>query len=138
MRYLAVDPGGRRIGLALGDSTTGVVSPLKVCVYEGCSHTALLLRDIVKELQVAIVVVGLPTNADGEETPACRRSHVLKTALTALGLVVELAPEHLSTREARQRAREAGRPASQPVDDIAAQVVLEDFLWRIKREGEIS
>jgi len=41
---------------------------------------------------------------------------------------VALQPEFLSTREARQRAREAGLPPDRPVDHLAAQVILEEHL----------
>jgi RNase H-fold protein (predicted Holliday junction resolvase) len=73
-------------------------------------------------------VVGLPTTADGAETPACRRSHALADALRERGLEVELQPEHLSSNEARRRARDAGLDRAQAVDHLAAAVILEDFL----------
>jgi RNase H-fold protein (predicted Holliday junction resolvase) len=74
------------------------------------------------------VVIGLPTRADGTETPACRRSHAVAAAVAELGLEVRLQPEYLSTDEARRRARAAGLPGDRPVDDLAAQVIVEDHL----------
>lgn len=137
-RFLAVDPGGKRVGLALADQDTGVVSPLRVVAYEGCSRTSVTIREIAGEHGATTIVVGLPTDGEGNETAACRRSHALADALRERGLQVALEPEHLSTNEARRRARTLGRSRSQPVDDLAAQVVLEDYLWRKQRENRPS
>ncbi len=128
MRYLGVDPGGRRIGLAVGDDSTGVVSPLEVVVYEGVAAAAQLIADAARRMAAGCVVVGLPTLADGSTGSAARRSHLLAEHLRTMGVEVVLQSEFLTTNEARRRAREAGRPRSGWVDDLAAQVLLEEFL----------
>ena len=128
MRYLGIDPGGRRIGLAVGDDNTGVVSPLEVVAYDGVAAAAKLIADAAQRLAAGCVVVGLPTLADGSTGPAARRSHLLAEHLRTMGVEVQLQSEFLTTDEARRRAREAGRPRSGRVDDLAAQVLLEEFL----------
>lgn len=128
MRYLGVDPGGRRIGLAVGDDSTGVVSPLEVVAYDGATAAAQLIADTALRIAAGCVVVGLPTRADGSTGSAARRSHLLAEHLRTMGVEVVLQSEFLSTNEARRRAREAGRPRKSWVDDLAAQVLLEEFL----------
>ncbi len=96
--------------------------------YQGVNHAARLIVEAADEFGAEIVVIGLPTSAAGAETPACARTHALVEALTILGLAVALQSEYLTTDEARRRARESGRRAGQPVDDIAAQVILEEYL----------
>jgi len=128
VRYLGVDPGGRRIGLAVGDDTTGVASPLEIVPYEGVERTAQQIAALASEVGATRVVLGLPTLEDGSRGPASRRTERLAEALEAVGVEVELQGEFLSTDEARRRARSAGRPPRQPVDDIAAQVLLEEYL----------
>ncbi|MCK5375885.1 MAG: Holliday junction resolvase RuvX [Acidobacteria bacterium] len=128
MRYLGVDPGGRRMGLAVGDSLTGIVSPLEVVSYRGAQAAARFLADAAERLGVGCFVLGLPTLADGSVGPAARRTEVLAAELRALGLEVDFQGEFLSTDEARRRARAAGRPPGRPVDDLAAQVILEEYL----------
>jgi len=130
MRYLAIDPGGRRMGLAVGDDITGVASPLGVADWAGVSAAAEVIVEIAASRGATICVIGLPTTVDGDETPACRRSHALAAAVTAAGLEIALQPEFLTTNEARRRARGSGRPRSAAVDDLAAQVLLEEFLAR--------
>jgi putative transcription antitermination factor YqgF len=125
---LGVDPGGQRMGLAIGDDTTGVTSPLEIVPYVGVDRAAQQLAELASKVGAERVVLGLPTLEDGSRGPASRRTDRLAEALEALGVEVALQSEFLSTDEARRRARAAGRSPRQPVDDIAAQVILEEHL----------
>lgn len=116
------------MGLAIGDDATGVVSPLEVVPYRGIDQAARKIAEVAASLGAARIVLGLPALADGSVGPAARRSRQLAEAIAELGLDVTLQREFLSTSEARRRARAAGRHPRQPVDDIAAQVVLEEHL----------
>jgi len=116
------------MGLAVGDDTTGVTSPLEIVSYEGVERAAQQIAAVASKVGAAQVVLGLPTLEDGSRGPASRRTDRLAEALEALGVEVALQSEFLSTDEARRRARAAGRPPRQPVDDIAAQVLLEEHL----------
>ena len=128
MRYLGVDPGGKRIGLAVGDDATGVTSPLDIVPYEGVERAAQRIAAVASKVGAARGVLGLPTLENGTHGPASRRTDRLAQALAVLGVEVAFQSEFLSTDEARRRARAAGRSPRQPVDDIAAQVLLEEHL----------
>ncbi len=123
-----MDPGGKKVGLAVGDDQTGLVSPLEVVASEGTAAVAGLIADTAARVGAGLVVIGVPTLADGSSGPAARRSELLAEAVRTLGLEVALQSEYLTTSEARRRARAAGRPAGRPVDDLAAQIILEDYL----------
>ncbi len=116
------------MGLAIGDDTTGVTSPLDIVPYVGVDRAAQQLAELASKVGAERVVLGLPTLEDGSRGPASRRTDRLAEALEALGVEVALQSEFLSTDEARRRARAAGRSPRQPVDDIAAQVILEEHL----------
>jgi putative transcription antitermination factor YqgF len=116
------------VGFAVGDDTTGVTSPLEIVPYEGVDRSAQQIAILATKVGAARVVLGLPTLEDGSRGPASRRTERLAEALEALGVDVVMQGEILSTNEARRRARAAGRPSRQPVDDIAAQVLLEEHL----------
>jgi putative transcription antitermination factor YqgF len=116
------------MGLAVGDDTTGVASPLEIVPYEGVERAAQQIATLASKVGAARVVLGLPTLEDGSRGPASRRTDRLAEALEGLGVEVALQSEFLSTNEARRRARAAGRRPRQPVDDIAAQVLLEEHL----------
>jgi len=128
MRFLGIDPGGKRLGLALGDDLTGFAIPLEVVSYQGSVHATRLIIEAMGEYGAEIVVIGLPTAADGSQTPACTRSLALAGALADLGVETALQPEFLTTNEARRRAKSSNRRSGQPVDDLAAQVILEEYL----------
>ena len=123
-----MDPGGRRFGLALGDDQTGLVIPLGIHPYQGIETTAAWLNSEARKRDTEKLVLGLPTTEDGKETSACRRTRALADALIDLGADVALQPEFLSTHDARGRARDIGRPRDAPIDDLAAQIILEDYL----------
>lgn len=128
MRYLGVDPGGRHVGLAVGDDATRTATPLKVFLYHGAAAAARVIREAAARSAAEVIVVGWPAGADGRPTPACRRSEALLLELEALGLAAVRQAEYLTTDEARRRARAAGAPPSAPVDHLAAQVLLEEYL----------
>ena len=127
MRVLSIDPGAKLFGLAVGDDLSGVVTPLEVLTYRGREEAVRVIAEFLTRHAAEIVVIGLPTNADGEETPACARSHALARALAESGIDTALQAEFLSSNEARRRARIAGRKPGNPIDDLAACVILEDF-----------
>jgi putative Holliday junction resolvase len=133
MRYLGVDPGGKKMGLAVGDDQTGVVSPLEVVSYGGTTAGAQIIAETMIRVGAARAIIGLPALADGSLGPAARRTELLADAVRSLGIEVEVQPEYLSTHEARRRAREIGRPKNRPADDLAAQVILEDYLAHLSR-----
>jgi len=116
------------MGLAVGDDRTGVVSPLDIVSYGGLAAAAQLIAETATQMGAGSIVLGLPTLADGSTGPASNRSLQLADHLRGLGMAVALQGEYLTTDEARRRAREAGRPGRQPVDDIAAQILLEEYL----------
>ena len=128
MRFLGIDPGGKRLGLALADDITGFATPVAVVSYHGSDHAARLIVEAMREYGADFVVIGLPTSSDGAETAACARSHALSRALAQLGVEPELQPEFLTTNEARRRAKSSNRRPGQPVDDLAAQIILEEYL----------
>ncbi len=136
MRVLAIDPGAQRVGFAIGDDMTGVATPRGVEAWRGVAAEVDRVARLADELGVDVVVIGLPTDVDGADTPACRRSRALAEALTGIGLQVVLQPEVLTTDEARRRARAVGRRPRAPVDDLAAQVILEEFLSTGGRTGD--
>jgi putative Holliday junction resolvase len=135
VQFLGVDPGGRRIGLALGNDHTGIVSPLEVIPYEGVDKAAHAIALTAERRGAERIVLGLPVLADGSTGPAARRTEMLATKLRSLGCVVALQGEFLSTNEARRRARETGRSVDRPIDDLAAQVLLEEYLAVRAREA---
>ena len=124
MRWLAVDPGEARVGLAICDPAERVSVPLEVVPAEAAFPA---IRAIVAREGVGGVVVGLPLLPSGDEGDAAAMARRLGERI-ARALEVELAyeDEALTSVAAEQRARESGRDG--PHDDLAATILLEQFL----------
>ena len=129
---LAFDFGTRSIGLAYGQSLTGSARELDPLPAKDGKPDWDQVQRIVKEWQPQVLLVGLPLNMDGSESEFGARARKFGQRLHGrLGLPVEYADERLSTRAAKDEARERGHRgdyANQPVDSIAARIFLEDWL----------
>ena len=121
MRYLALDVGDRRIGLAVGDEAHGLVRPLRTLVRRSVAKDLDALRAIAREEDVGALVIGLPLTLGGDEAFQARRVRRFAESVGSLGLPVELYDErHTSTEAALRGATD--------LDSGAATVLLEDFL----------
>ena len=124
---MALDFGEKRIGVAL----SGPLGASPLCVLQGLGprQAANRLRALADEHTVARIVVGLPFNMDGTEGPrAADARRFADLVQTVTERPVELQDERLTSWEAEERQREAGRKG--PVDHIAAALILEAWLKR--------
>lgn len=132
MRYLGVDFGRARIGLALADDVLKTARPLETVARRGDAADLARLRAVAAEWEVSRAVVGLPLNMDGTEGSSARLARAFAGKLgEALGVPVELFDERLSTFEAEARLRARGVPARAQravVDAEAAAVILQGWL----------
>jgi putative pre-16S rRNA nuclease len=131
---LAVDPGSRRVGLALSDPTGTIAQPLATLDAEPQDTLAGRLAEVAKGNEAARIVVGLPLQLDGSSGDAARSARVLASALRkASHLPVELVDERLTTAVAERSmiaggVRRGKRRAT--IDRVAATVLLQSYLDR--------
>ncbi len=134
MRYLGVDLGRARIGLALADDVLRTARPLRVVTHRDEAADLAEIAGTAGEYEVSRAVLGLPLNMDGSEGPAARHARAFAPKLEAvLGVPVELFDERLSTFEAESRLRDQGFSAKDRrslVDAEAAAVILQGWLDR--------
>ena len=132
MRYLGVDLGGKRTGVAVGDDRTGIVSPLPTIEHGPGAALIAALRKVVDELGPQALVVGLPLNMDGSEGASAVLARRIGSAMaTALGLPVHHHDERLTTFAADQAMAGSGRTHGEKKalrDGLAAAAMLEDYL----------
>ena len=132
MRFLGVDVGKARIGLALADEVLRTARPLRTVARRDEAGTLADIGDTAREYEVTQLVVGLPLNMDGTEGPAARGARNFAGKLSAaLGLPAALQDERLSTFEAESRLRErgiSGKDVRAHVDAEAAAVILQEWL----------
>jgi len=132
-RWMAIDWGERRIGLAISDPAGIIASPAGVIVRRAGKRppVAELVRR-AESLEVRGVVMGLPLDGEGNETPRsleCRRVAAELARRTALP--VALLDERYTTAVALRGVRETGgstRERKADVDALAAAVLLQQAL----------
>jgi putative Holliday junction resolvase len=132
MTIASLDFGKRHIGLALAYGDHGAVIPLEVIERKSLDHDVARIVARLAELEVSLIIVGLPLNMDGTQGPQAQAATRFADQLRdASGLVVELFDERLTSFEARERLRESGRRRPRGgIDAIAAAVILEGWLAR--------
>jgi putative Holliday junction resolvase len=134
VRVLAVDPGSKRVGVAVSDPTGTIAQPLTTVDAEPHETLAARLADIAAGHEAKRIVVGLPRRLNGTYGPEAKAARELADALRkASGLPVELVDERLTTVAAERSmlaagARRAKRRAA--VDRVAAALLLQSHLDR--------
>ena len=138
MRILAVDPGSKRVGLALSDPTATIAQALATVPAEPAATLATRLAQIARTSEAARIVVGLPRRLDGSHGPEAKAAQSLADAIRKeSGLPVELVDERLTT-VAAERSLIAGGVRREKrrlsVDRVAATLMLQAHLDR-RRAG---
>jgi putative Holliday junction resolvase len=132
-RWMAIDWGERRIGLAISDPTGTIATPAGIIQRRAGKRApvAELVRR-AEALEARGVVMGLPLDGEGDETPRsseCRRVATELARRTALP--VALLDERFTTAAALRAVREMGgstRGRKGDVDALAATVLLQHAL----------
>lgn len=129
-RALGLDPGTRRIGVAISDPTRTIASPLRYLDAEDGSHVDEIGR-IVDEMEVSVIVIGLPIALDGSEGPSARMARELGTSLAALEIEVVFQDERFTSATAEAALISGGvrrGKRKERVDQVAASVMLQQWL----------
>lgn len=140
MRYLCIDLGDRRTGLALGDAHTKIASPIgvvEVAIAERGGEALLgaLARAAGEHLGARdAIVFGLPLNMDGTEGAGAKKVREFAARLASLvGLGVHFQDERLTSADADWSMSRSGMTRGekkQRRDALAASAILRDFLER--------
>ncbi len=131
-RVLAVDPGEKRIGLAISDSSSVIANPLTAIQHVSRAVDAAAIAQIASENDASLIVIGQVVEMDGSIGPQGRKAQRMLEALREqTDLPLALWDEGGSTQAARsariamgvKRSRRSGH-----LDDLAATYLLQDFL----------
>lgn len=128
---LGFDFGEKRLGVAVGETTTRLAHPVGAIAAEANETRFAAIERLVAEWQPSGFVVGLARHPDGGEHPVGRLAGKFARRLGArFGLPVAFVDETLTSVEAEARIREAGgRPRNKgDVDAHAAAVILQSYL----------
>ena len=128
---IGLDHGSRRIGVAVGDTDIGMAFDRQAIRRRNLDADLRVVADLVRAEDAELVVVGLPLNMDGTEGEQAASATAFGSALSELGLRVVYHDERLSSWEAGERLRVAGRRprrASGELDSTAARLILQQYL----------
>lgn len=131
-RVLALDVGARRIGVAMSDASGTLATPLTTVRVRGVERAIAEIVGLVREHEVATVVVGWPLNMSGDVGPQAESVRKFGAMLeAALGQPVAYFDERLTSVVAEQILRDLGlKPEKrrERIDEVAASVILQDYL----------
>ncbi|HEY3208766.1 MAG TPA: Holliday junction resolvase RuvX [Actinomycetota bacterium] len=134
-RILGLDLGQSRIGVAISDPDRRMAVPLGT-VRTGAPDDVKALAAMVKEHEIAAIVVGQPLSLSGRKGEAADHAEKFAQALRGfLGIPVFLQDERLTTVQADRLLAETGlrgRDRRRVVDQTAATVILQAYLDRTR------
>lgn len=135
-RYLGVDYGTLRIGLAISDALGLTAQPLEVVARKDLTKA---LRRVAHEYDIERVVVGLPTSLGGHEGESAFGARQLGAQIASqLGVEVDYVDERFTSRMAEGALLESGmrrRDRKATVDKVAAAIILQTYLDRRRPSG---
>lgn len=132
MRYLALDHGTKRIGVAVSDELKMIAQPLEYIPTEPMDAFLVRLKQILTEKEVERVFIGMPRNMDGSYGPAAEKVREFITVLkTEVSIPIQTLDERLTSAQANRvllqgNVRRADR--KEKVDAMAAAILLQSHL----------
>lgn len=144
VRALGIDPGSKRIGVAVSDLSGSIATPLMVIQRSRSTrHDLDEIARIVRDEEADVVVYGLPLHLDGSMSRAAKAAtREARQLATLVDVPVEMHDERLTTVSADRSMIDAGMNAQERrrvVDKVAAAIMLQSWLdaraIRLERES---
>lgn len=136
-RILALDHGTRRIGVAVSDELRIIAQPLEYIPAEPFADFVKRLKEILRDKDVELILIGMPRNMDGSYGPAAQKVQEFIAALKHEILVpLKTLDERLTTVQAQRSLLQANVRRNQrkeKVDMTAAAILLQSHLDSLAR-----
>ena len=131
-RLIGIDPGGKRIGIAISDENKIVATPYTTLIRENYADLLAKIKKIIDDNQIEGIVVGNPVNMDGTEGPSSQSAKDLAKNLSKdITENITLWDERLSSQGAFKLSSELAINTSKKVkklDENSAQFILQGLL----------
>lgn len=141
-KYLALDLGEKRIGVALSDTLKIIAQPHHVFPRTSRQADFAHLQKLVQEHNVSQIVVGLPINMSGEEGSMAKWVRDYATHLgETLQLPIVFWDESFTSVQAEAAMREYGwsrKKLKEKIDAVAAALILQSYLESVRPQGQID
>tara|TARA_B100000678_G_scaffold273206_1_gene263326 strand:- start:2721 stop:3137 length:417 start_codon:yes stop_codon:yes gene_type:complete len=135
-RYLGIDNGEKRVGLALSDPLKIIATPFRTLLVHNTNQVIRELDKIIDEQDVELIVVGNPLGMKGQQTAQTKRVMEFTDKLRDIGYKVMLEDERLSSVSAKRVMIEQKIKTGynkELIDQIAAAIILQQFLDKQSR-----
>ena len=131
-RLMGIDPGGKRIGIAISDENKIVATPYTTIIREKYGDLVSQIKEIIDEHSIDGIVIGNPINMDGSEGPSSQSAKDLAKNLSKdITENITLWDERLSSQGAFNLSSELAINSSKKVkklDENSAQFILQGLL----------
>ena len=138
-RLMGIDPGGKRIGIAISDENKIIATPYTTLIKNKYSDFATELINIVKENQIKGIIIGNPINMDGSLSRSSQAAKDLAINLSKdITENVTMWDERLSSQGAFNLSNDFGVNTSKKVDKLdqnSAQFILQGALDYLTKEN---
>jgi len=132
MRILALDHGTKRIGIAVSDELKMIATPLEFVLAEPFTDFVLRLKQIIREKEVELILIGMPRNMDGSYGPAALKVQEFIAVLKDLvAIPIKTWDERLTSAQAQRFLIQGGvrrQERKEKVDKMAASILLQSYL----------
>lgn len=132
MRILALDHGTKRIGVAVSDELKMIAQPLEYIPAEPFADFLSRLKEIIREKEVEMILVGLPRNMDGSFGPAALKVQEFVAVLKgSIAIPIKTWDERLTSAQANRVLIEGNvrrQKRKEKVDKTAAAILLQSYL----------
>ncbi len=132
MRILALDHGTKRVGVAVSDELKMIAHPLEYIPAEPVEGLFERLKELLREKEVELILLGMPRNMDGSYGPAALKVQEFAAVLhTKFAVPIKMWDERLTTTQAQKFLISAGVRRNQrkeKVDQTAAAIFLQSYL----------
>ena len=132
MRVLGIDHGTKRIGIALSDPSGTIALPLEYVLAEPFANFLSRLKELIREKQVEMILVGMPRNMDGSYGPAAAKVQEFVAVLKeTIAIPIKTWDERLTSAQANRFLLQADvrrKDRKEKVDKAAAAILLQSFL----------
>ena len=136
-RLLGIDPGKKRVGLAISDEDKLVSTPLKTIIKKNNSDLVKEIKKIIEENNIKGIVVGNPINMDGSKGPSAQSANDFAKYLSNnISISVTMWDERLSSEAAFNLSSNLDINTSKKVEKLdqnAASFILQGAIDYIRR-----
>jgi putative Holliday junction resolvase len=129
---MAIDHGTKRMGIAVSDELKIIAQPLEYIAAEPFADLLARLKELVREKEVDLIVIGMPRNMNGSYGPAALKVQEFVAALkSALTVPIKTMDERLTSAQANRFLLQGNvrrDKRKEKVDKTAAALLLQSYL----------